>query len=123
MLLFEIANNEVDYLNEILDNFPENILMTKSKNFSGNTEIIDVVILLTPTILSTLAVCLNNILQHKVSLKEANKNQPTEVALKMKNKNNDYEIILKSSTISNEDELEKAINIAINKIKDMKDYE
>lgn len=123
MLLFEMADNEVDYLKGIMDNFPDNILITKSKNFSGSTELIDVVILLTPTIISTLAVCLNNILQHKISLKEANRNEPTEVTVKMKNKDDNYEIILKSSTISNENELEKTINMAIDKIKDMKGYE
>lgn len=34
MLLFEMADNEVDYLKGIMDNFPDNILITKSKNFS-----------------------------------------------------------------------------------------
>jgi hypothetical protein len=123
MLIFEATSDDVQFLNEIQEAFPENMIVAKSKNFSGSTELIDVIIVLTPTILSSISILMNNMLKHRVSKMELEKNQPSEVTFKYKNDKDEYEIILKSSTISNKDELEEAVVSAMNKIKELQGYE
>lgn len=123
MLVFEIGSDEIHYLDGIAADFKENIVMTKSKNFSGGSEIFDIIIVLTPTILSSVALIMNNLLQHRLAKMEIYRNQPTEISFKVKDNNDDYEILVKSSTISNKNELEDAISNAINRIKEIKGYE
>lgn len=123
MFIFEIINDDLRFLDEIQKDFPDNIVIAKSKNFSGSTDLINVIIILTPTILSSIAIFMNNLLQHKISKMQIEKNQPSEVTFKLKNDKNEYEIILKSSEISNKNELTDAIDNAINKIKELQGYE
>lgn len=123
MLIFEISNEDVVFLNELQNKYSENVVVAKSKNFSGTMELFDVIIVLTPTILSTVAIVINNILQHRISKMELNKNQPSEVILKLKNDRDEYEILLKSSTISSTDEIKGVLDDAIKRIKVLQGYE
>jgi len=123
MLIFEATNEDVGFLAEVQNDFLDNIVVARSKNFSGSTELIDVIIVLTPTILSAVSIFMNNMLQHRISKMELGKNQPSEVTFKFKNNKDEYEIILKSSTVSSKEELNDVVENAINKIKELQGFE
>jgi hypothetical protein len=119
MLNFEINIDDIPYLGKIKENYPDNVFMMKSKNFDGSKEIIEIIITLTPAILSSVAIIMNNLLHHRISKMESEKNPPSEISFKVKNNDSDFEFVLKSSTISNIAEIDTAVANAMNKIKEI----
>jgi hypothetical protein len=67
MLTFEMNKKEIHCLDEVIADYPDNVIITHSRDFSGGMDITEVIIILTPTILSSVTLLMNNILQHKIS--------------------------------------------------------
>jgi len=116
MLIIEMKDFELTSFEPIIKTNSENFFITKCKNFGGSSELVEVLVVLTPVILTSIIGVLREIMNYKLSKKKSSQYEESEITVKVKNQIGDAEIVLKTSAISNVAELEAAIDNVLKKI-------
>lgn len=116
MVIIEYAESDKELFESFIAQYPDNIVLSRSKKFIGGTEIYELLVVLTPTIISSLSLIVQNVISYKQAQYTADKGNMSELKIRVKNKDNEYEIVFKSSSITDKDDLNKLLNDTMEKI-------
>lgn len=117
MVIIEYAESDKELFERFITQYSDNIVLSSSKKFIGGTKIYELLIVLTPTVISSLSLIVQNIISYKQAQYTADKGNMSEIKIRVKNKDNsEYEIAFKSSSITDKDDLNKLLNDTMEKI-------
>ncbi|WP_320968018.1 hypothetical protein [Hungatella hathewayi] len=113
MLYIEAGKKDREFFEALSDKYSD-IIVTTSKNFDGNSELIQVAIILSPLILKTIDKIIHEIVTYMSTREKVKQENPSEIIVKRQVENDKFEIVIKSSEVT---DIEKTVDEICKKIK------
>lgn len=115
MVIIEFDESDLSLFEDFINQYPDNTIISSSKKFIGG-KTYELLIVLTPAIISSISMVIQNLINYKQEQYIADKNNVSELKVRVKKKDNEYEIVLKSSSIMDKDDLDELLNDTMKKI-------
>ena len=103
MLYIKTDGSDLDFFRSLETRY-EDIIVADSKNFDGSSEMVEVFVTLTPSILTALTVIITEVLSYMKSKHADNANNTTEIQIEKKTKSGEFKVIVKSTEIKDVNE-------------------
>lgn len=119
MLYIKASHDDYAFFSNLKEKYTDDIILLSSRNFDGSSELVEIFIELTPSILLALTTIIHEIVSYMNNKnKYAQKtpdSQSSEIIIEKKENNNQFKIVVKSSDIHEvEENVQKILNIIKN---------
>ncbi len=118
MIIIDFNEDDRNLFEDFIERYSQNIIVSKSKKFIGGSELYELLIIVTPAIISSLAIVIQNMINYKKSQYVADKSNLSEIKIRIKNDKGEYEVAFKTSLLSNKADIDELTNDIIKKIKE-----
>jgi len=119
MVVFDIVNDDLFLFDKLKEQYPDDVLISSSRGFFGELQLHEIMIVIAPSIIPSIALTIQNILSYKKEQYRTDANNRTEIKLKIIKQDNEYEFLFNTSSINDKTNISEIFNNSIKAISEI----